>query len=154
VTLANSALVGGHVKLGDRSFIGGGAALHQWMRVGRLAIISGNEAISHDVPPFAAVRYRGLKGYNAIGCRRSGMSRQSIHAIRSAYRCIHSHRTVSSAVSEIRETVPLLPEIAELLDFIESTHRGILHSVRTRHSVTHLYVGDVESVAANEDESI
>jgi hypothetical protein len=82
------------------------------------------------------------------------MSRQSIHALRSAYHTIHSHRTLPAAIHEIKESIPLLPEIVELLEFISSTHRGIIHSVRTRHSVTHLYAGDEESVAVNEEESI
>ncbi len=105
--------------------------VHQFVRIGRLAIISGNEAITHDVPPFsAAARYRGLKGYNAVGCKRAGMSRETIHAVRSAFYCLHMNRTVPAAMAAIRKSVPILPEIKELIDFLISTKRGVLGSVK------------------------
>jgi UDP-N-acetylglucosamine acyltransferase len=132
IILANTSLLGGHVIVGDRVFVGGGATVHQFVRIGRLSIISGNEALTHDVPPFAAMRYRGLKGYNAIGCKRSGMSTSAITAIRSAFRRIHKNRTVPAAVESIRREVPQLPEIREILDFLTSTKRGILPSLRFR----------------------
>jgi UDP-N-acetylglucosamine acyltransferase len=132
VILANAALLGGHAHLGSRVFIGGGATIHQFVQIGRLAIIGGNEVVTHDVPPFSAVRYRGLKGYNAIGCKRSGMSRESIDAIRKAFRCIHTHRTVPAAIAAIQQTVPQLPEVREILAFVASTRRGVLPSVRFR----------------------
>jgi UDP-N-acetylglucosamine acyltransferase len=130
VVLANGTMLGGHCVVGSRVFIGGGAAIHQFVRLGRLVIIGGNEAITHDVPPFAAARYRGLKGYNAIGCKRAGMSRETIHAVRAAFYCLHRNRTLPRAVAAIRKNVPMLPEIKELLDFIGSTKRGVLASVK------------------------
>jgi len=130
VMLANAALLGGHCQIGERVFIGGGATLHQFVRVGRLVMVAGNEALSHDIPPFAAARYRGLKGYNAIGCKRAGFPRETLHAIRTAYHCLHTHRALPAAIAAIRAKVPLLPEIQELLDFFASTHRGILPSVK------------------------
>jgi UDP-N-acetylglucosamine acyltransferase len=132
VMMANAALLGGHVQIGKNVFIGGGATLHQFIRVGRLAIIAGNESPSHDIPPFAAMRYLGLKGYNAIGCKRAGLTRETLYAIRTAYHCIHTNRTLPAAVAQIRERVPLVPEIQELLDFLASTRRGILPSVKAR----------------------
>jgi UDP-N-acetylglucosamine acyltransferase len=130
VILANAVLLAGHVTVGDNAFISGGTGLHQFVRVGRLAILSGNEAITHDVPPFAAARYGGLKGYNAIGCKRAGISRAGIAAIRKAYHCYHTHRTLPAAVRAIREACPDLPEIREILDFIAATKRGIERSTR------------------------
>jgi UDP-N-acetylglucosamine acyltransferase len=132
VILANTAMLGGHVVVGPKAFLGGGAAMHQFTRVGRLAIIAGNEALSHDVPPFSAVRFLGLKGYNAIGCKRSGMPVESIHAVRQAFHCFHRHRTMPAVVEAIRKIVPQVPEVKELLDFIASTKRGILRSVNSR----------------------
>jgi UDP-N-acetylglucosamine acyltransferase len=130
VMLANAALVGGHVQIGDKVFVGGGSMLHQFVRVGRLAILAGNEASSHDIPPFGAMRYRGLKGYNAIGCKRAGFPRQTLHAIRTAYHCLHANRTLPDAIAEIRDKVPMVPEVVELLDFLTSSRRGILPSVK------------------------
>jgi UDP-N-acetylglucosamine acyltransferase len=132
VILANCALMGGHCQVGEWAFLGGGCTLHQFVRVGRLAIIAGNEATSQDIPPFASARYGGLKGYNARGCQRAGMSRETIHAIRSAYYCLHQNRTMSAAIEEIRATIPQLPEIVELIDFILTSKRGILPTRSSR----------------------
>lgn len=129
VIAANSALLGGHCQISRNAFLGGGCTLHQFVRVGRLAIIGGNEAVSQDVPPFSAMRYGGLKAYNAIGCKRAGMSRDTIHGIRCAFTCLHRHRVVSAAVEEMREIEPKIPEIAELIDFITSSKRGIVPSL-------------------------
>jgi UDP-N-acetylglucosamine acyltransferase len=145
VILANAVLLGGHVQLGTKAFIGGGATIHQFVRIGRLAIIAGNEAFSHDVPPFAAVRYRGLKGYNAIGCKRSGMPRESISAIRKAFRCLHTHRMLPSALAAIREIRPQVPEVIELLEFLESSHRGVIPSVSFRAGVTESMTSSADS---------
>jgi UDP-N-acetylglucosamine acyltransferase len=130
VMMANGATLGGHCVVGTRAFLAGGTMIHQFVRIGRLAIVSGNEAISHDAPPFSAVRYRGLKGYNAVGCKRAGMSRETIHAVRAAFYCLHMNRTLPGAMAAIRKSVPLLPEIQELLDFLASSKRGVLGSVK------------------------
>ena len=135
VVVANGVLLGGHCQIGDRCFIGGGAALHQHVRVGRLAVIGGNELITQEVPPFAAVLYGGLKGYNAVGCRRSGMSRPAIHAIRSAFRFLHLHRLTETAINEIRQIDPGTPELNELIDFLTTAKRGIVPSVGGRRTV-------------------
>jgi len=132
VIIANGALLAGHCIIGDRVFIGGATAIHQFSRVGRLAIIAGMEPISRDVPPFAAVRYGGLKAYNMVGCRRAGISQQAIHAIRSAYYAVHHHRTISKIVDSIRQNVPLTPEVLELISFLTTTKRGIHPSVHFR----------------------
>ncbi|MGD1277381.1 MAG: acyl-ACP--UDP-N-acetylglucosamine O-acyltransferase [Tepidisphaeraceae bacterium] len=133
VILANGVLLGGHVTVGNRTFLGGGATVHQFVRLGRLAIIAGNEAISHDVPPFAAARYRGLKGYNAVGCKRAGMSRESIASIRAGYRCLHTIRTLPLVIAAMRK-LPHTPELQELIDFVMTPNRGILPSVHFLHT--------------------
>jgi UDP-N-acetylglucosamine acyltransferase len=128
VVMANDALLAGHCQVGNRAFLGGGFTLHQFCRIGRLAMVAGNEALSQDVPPFAAVRYRALRGYNAVGCRRAGFSAQTSSAIRRAYQCLRKNRIMSAAVEAIKESVPDLPEVRELLQFIAVSRRGIAPS--------------------------
>jgi UDP-N-acetylglucosamine acyltransferase len=130
VTLANCVLVGGHCRIGDGVFLGGGCGIHQFVRIGRLAIVAGNEGITRDVPPFAAVRYGGLKGYNAIGCKRAGMSRPSIHAIRGAFRALHAHRTTPAALDAIAGQWGDVAEVRELLEFARAKGRGLQPSYR------------------------
>jgi UDP-N-acetylglucosamine acyltransferase len=131
VILANGVMLGGHVTMGDRAFIGGGTAIHQFVQVGRLVVMTGNEAISRDVPPFAAVKYGGLKGYNAVGCRRAGVPQASIHALRRVFKLLLETDTTPAAVSAIRAGGDAnISEVVELLTFIASAKRGIQPSVR------------------------
>ncbi|HSV16509.1 MAG TPA: acyl-ACP--UDP-N-acetylglucosamine O-acyltransferase [Tepidisphaeraceae bacterium] len=139
VTMANAVLLGGHVTVGERVFFGGGSGVHQFCRIGRLTVVAGIEQITRDVPPFAAVRYGGLKAYNAIGCRRFGLDRESIQAIRGAYRCLHSNRTIPDAIAAIRATVPDVPVAAEIIAFATAKGRGLQPSV---HFLNRLAAGD------------
>lgn len=129
VIISSAAMLAGHCVVGDRVFMGGGTLIHQFCRIGRLAILAGNEGISRDVPPFSAVRYGGLKAYNAIGCRRAGLTQSAIHAIRAAFYCLHHNRNMANGIKAIRDTVPMVPEIVEMLEFIAATKRGIHPSV-------------------------
>ncbi len=133
VILANGVLLGGHVTVGPRAFLGGNCAIHQFGRVGRLAVIGGLEAVTRDVPPFAAFRYASLKGYNAIGCKRSGMSRESIHGVRRAYAAMGKHRTMPAAVAAMRD-YESIAEVKEIIDFIATSKRGITPSNKNRES--------------------
>jgi UDP-N-acetylglucosamine acyltransferase len=125
VIMADAALLAGHCHVGRGAFLGGGCTVHQFVHIGRLAIIAGNEQLSHDVPPFGAVRYGRLKGYNAIGCKRSGMDRAAITALRKCFNALRQNRTVPAAVADVRANVEQLPEVKEFLDFISSARRGI-----------------------------
>ncbi len=128
IIAANGVMMGGHCTIGDRAFLAGGCALHQFVQVGRLAIIAGNETSTHDVPPFGALRYGALKAYNAVGCKRAGMDRKTIHAIRAAYRCLHGNRLVPAAVQAMRDLKSDVPEVQEIIDFIAGSQRGIVPS--------------------------
>ena len=128
VVMADAALLGGHCHIGQRAFLGGGCTVHQFVRVGRLSIIAGNEAISQDLPPYGAVRYGRLKGYNAVGCRRAGIDRAAIHAIRGCYQRLGAHRTTAAALAAIRAELPDLPEVREIVHAIQTARRGILPS--------------------------
>jgi len=130
VTMANGALLGGHCTIGPRAFLGGACGLHQFGRIGRLAMVAGNESIGRDVPPFAAMYHGGLKGYNAVGCRRAGMSREAITAVRKTYHCYHTNRTMSGVLAAIADAGIDTPEVLEILEFFKSTRRGIQPSVR------------------------
>lgn len=130
VIMANAALLAGHCQVGQRAFLGGGCTIHQFVRIGRVAMISGNEPVSRDVPPFAAMIYGGLKGYNAVGCRRAGLSHAAVSSIRSAYQCIHTYRTRNTTVAAMRDIEPMTGEICEILEFYARSKRGIQPSVQ------------------------
>ena len=69
VILANGALLAGHVEVADRVFISGNCLVHQFVRVGTLALMQGGSAISRDLPPYTVARGdNGICGLNTIGC--------------------------------------------------------------------------------------
>ena len=103
-------------------------------RVGRLAIVGGNERVNQEVPPFAAVSERGLLGYNAIGCKRRYEPR--IDSCRPQLVPRHPSAPARQHVlEEIEAKIERTVEILELLDFIRHAKRGIVPSVGGRRMV-------------------
>ena len=78
VIMANGSLLGGHVTIGDRCFLSGNATAHQFVRVGRLAMLAGNSRARRDVPPFTTLNHdTRIDGINAVGMKRAGISREA-----------------------------------------------------------------------------
>lgn len=124
---ANCALLGGHVETGDRVFLSGNSAIHQFCRVGRLAFLSGASASSKDIPPFWVMQdVNRVCGVNVIGMRRAGVPTNEIQAVRRAFRSIYIERlTISAAVMRMEAEMGSIPAVRELIDFIRSSKRGI-----------------------------
>jgi UDP-N-acetylglucosamine acyltransferase len=99
--IANHALLGGYVEVGERVFIGGGSVFHQFVRVGRGAIVQGLSAFSKDVPPFtlAAERNR-VFGLNVVGLRRAGFSAAERAELKAAFKLLYaSGMNISQALA-------------------------------------------------------
>ena len=124
---ANCALLGGHVETGDRVFLSGNSAVHQFCRVGRLAFLSGSSASSKDIPPFWVMQdVNRVCGVNVIGMRRAGVPTNEIQAVRRAFRFIYIERvTISAALMRMEAELGSIPAVRELIDFIRSSKRGI-----------------------------
>jgi UDP-N-acetylglucosamine acyltransferase len=91
VTFANNAVLGGHVSVGDFTFIGGNAAVHQYVRIGEGAMIGGLSGASGDVIPFGFAsggQIADLVGLNVVGLKRRGSTRAQLHILRRAYRSL------------------------------------------------------------------
>jgi UDP-N-acetylglucosamine acyltransferase len=90
VILANNAVLGGHVTLGNKVVLGGAAAIHQFVRIGESAMVSGVSGVGADIIPFGfAIGQRAvLDGLNVVGMRRRGFSRADIHRLRGAYHAL------------------------------------------------------------------
>jgi UDP-N-acetylglucosamine acyltransferase len=126
VTLANAVQLAGHVTVGERAFVGGGTVVHQFVRIGRLAMIGGGEAVSKDVLPFGAVFRGGHKGYNAVGCRRAQLDPEALRGIRAAFHEFHTQVSPIKAAQNLRSNgVAPIPQVREVIEFIESSRRGI-----------------------------
>ncbi len=90
VTLINLTMLAGHVELQDRVTIGGSAGIHQFVRIGELAMVRGNSSVVMDVPPFALTNKDGrIVGVNRVGLKRSGFGQVELDEIRESYRTLY-----------------------------------------------------------------
>jgi len=130
VILANGALLAGHVEVGDRVFISGNCLVHQFVRVGTLAIMQGGSAISRDLPPYTVARWgNGMCGLNAIGLRRAGLSAAERLELKTLYhKLFRTEENLSAAVDQARQEFTGAPARV-LLDFVASAKRGVCRDV-------------------------
>jgi UDP-N-acetylglucosamine acyltransferase len=123
VILVNNATLGGHVVMEDYSILGGLSAVHQFVRVGRHAMIGGMSGVERDVIPYGQVmgdRAR-LSGLNIIGLQRRGYSRDDIQGLRNAYNCLFGDTgTLSERVDEVAKKFGGIGPVDDLVAFIRA----------------------------------
>jgi len=124
---ANNAMLAGHVTVGDRAYLSGAAAVHQFCRIGSLAMVGGQSHVNKDVPPYVTVD--GLSSYvvglNQIGLRRAGYSSEDIRRLKEAYRVIYrSSLTWNEILGRLKEEFSEAPA-AQFYQFLSTTTRGI-----------------------------
>lgn len=129
VIMANGALLGGHVIVQDRAFISGNCLVHQFVRVGTLALMQGGSAISKDLPPFTISRGdNSICGLNIVGLRRAGVGSEERLELRRLYHFLfRSGRNVRVAAKEARTNFSSR-HASLLLQFIADSKRGVLVS--------------------------
>ncbi len=128
VIMANLASLSGYCVVEDQAFISGMVGLHQFTRIGRLAILSALSAVNKDVPPFfmAGGRPARAQGLNAVGLRRAGIPPAVREEIKQAFKLLYrSGFSVSHAI-EIIEKELHSPEAKYLVSFIRAAKRGIV----------------------------
>jgi UDP-N-acetylglucosamine acyltransferase len=125
--IASCALVAGYVEVEDQAFISGGVVVHQFSKIGRLAMIGGNTRVNLDVPPFFL--YSGFnveaKGLNMVGLKRAGFSLAQVGRLKKAYQLLYrSGLLLEQALERIGREVPD-KNTAHLVAFIRRSERGI-----------------------------
>jgi UDP-N-acetylglucosamine acyltransferase len=125
--LANGALLGGHCIVQDGAYLSGNCAIHQFVRVGRLALLSGVSATTKDIPPFIIMqRINCVVGVNVVGMRRAGIASSAIDAVRRAYHLLYREvLLLPQALTRIEEELSGVSEVAEMVGFIRESTRGI-----------------------------
>src|SRR6187399_2332179 len=126
VVFSNNGTLAGHVQVGDHAVMGGLTAVHQFCRLGRYAITGGCSKIVQDVPPFmiADGNPAKVRGINVIGLERSGFKPETVKMIKEAFRLIYrSKYNTRQAIEAIRSELPSIPEINQIVEFIQQTER-------------------------------
>jgi len=128
VVMSSGAMLAGHVEVADFVIFGGMAGVHQFVRIGRNAFISGGSMVGMDVPPFCtASGYRAeLAGLNTVGLQRHKFTEEQIRNVKKAYRTLFRMKLgLREAITRVRAEIPDDPNVAHLLEFIEGSQRGV-----------------------------
>jgi UDP-N-acetylglucosamine acyltransferase len=126
--ISNLTTMAGHVTVEDHARISGVIPIHQFVRIGTHSIVGGGSRVPKDILPYikAAGNPLRVSGLNTIGLQRAGFEQETVKILHEAYRLIYrSNLNVSQAVERIKSEVRPIPEIKHLLEFIETSDRGI-----------------------------
>jgi len=126
--ISNAVNMGGHVTIEDYAAISGLTAIHQFVRIGCYSYTGGGSRVPMDIVPY--IRVAGnppvVNGLNTIGLQRHGFPSETIRVLKEAYKLIfRSNLNVSQALERIKTDLPRIPEIKHLIEFIETSERGI-----------------------------
>jgi UDP-N-acetylglucosamine acyltransferase len=125
--ICSCALVAGYVEVEDSAFISGGVVIHQYSKIGKLAMIGGNTRVNSDVPPFMLCSdfNAAVKGLNVVGLKRAGFRHSDIMPLKKAYQILFRSRLkLEEALQRIEADCPT-ENTTHLVEFIRRSERGI-----------------------------
>jgi UDP-N-acetylglucosamine acyltransferase len=132
VILANCATLAGHLTIEDQVIVGGMTPIHQFVRVGKMAILGGGSKIVKDIPPFSKVAGNPSRiyGLNTIGLQRKGYSKEERAKLKKAYKIIFRSKLMTvKAIDKIAaESYFESPSVKHMVDFIAGSTRGVIRN--------------------------
>ena len=122
IVLANNVQVGGHVVIQDNAIVGGSCAIHQFSRIGKLAMVGGMTGVLSDVIPFGLSlgNRNNLVGLNLIGLRRAKISNDDIKILQNSYDVIFSNQNFRSNIDSLNADLKDNKYVKIIIDFINS----------------------------------
>jgi len=128
VTVANATQLGGYVEVGAQAFIGGATGVHQFVRIGKLAMVGAHSYLTQDIPPFllgSGHPFR-VSGINRVGLERAGILPDRRRLISRLFHLLYRDpRPFTQAIADLSQTERSQPEVAQFLEFINSSKRGV-----------------------------
>jgi len=129
VILANAANLAGYVLVEDGAVVSGLVPVHQFVRIGCYSIIGGGYRVPKDIVPYALAGGYPIKiyGLNIVGLRRNNFPPEVRHTLKDAYHYLfRSNLNTSQALARIKGELPPLQEVNHLVEFVETSERGIV----------------------------
>lgn len=128
IIIGNSTKLAGEVVIDDNAIISATVLCHQFCKIGGYVMIQGGCRFSQDIPPFIIAGKEPTKycGLNLIGLRRRGFSNELIDLIHNAYRLLYSKGILAEGILEIKKNLQITKEIQYIIDFVETSKRGII----------------------------
>ena len=125
IVLANNVQVGGHVTIEDKAIIGGSCAIHQFSRIGKLAMVGGMTGVLSDVIPFGLSlgNRNNLIGLNLVGLRRAKIANDDIKLLQLFYDLVFKNRSTRSNIDSIEKDLKGNKYVKIIIDFINSDKR-------------------------------
>jgi UDP-N-acetylglucosamine acyltransferase len=129
---ANNSMLGGHVTVDDQAYVSGGVAVHQFCRIGRLAMVGGMARVVQDVAPYVMIDgvSKYVCGLNSVGLRRRGYSFSDVAQLKAAYRLIFRSRSTWTEILETLKRDFSTGPAALLHDFLAASKRGVVRERR------------------------
>ena len=126
--IGNSTKFAGEVVVDDHAIISAAVLCHQFCRIAGYVMIQGGCRFSQDIPPYIIagkdpIRFAGI---NLVGLRRRGFDNELIDLIHNAYRLLYSKGIMAEGIEEIKRNLRITKEIQYIIDFVESSQRGII----------------------------
>lgn len=129
VIMGNNAMLAGHIIVEDHAIISGLTGVHQFVRIGKNAMIGGMSRVTHDIPPYtigAGIPFK-FGGLNIIGLKRHGFPLKVRLELGKAFKLLYrSKLNFNEALARTEQEVELLPEIKHWLQFCRESKRGLM----------------------------
>ena len=128
VVMSNGSTLAGHVIVHDHAILGGLTGVHQFCRIGRMAMLGGYSKVVQDIPPFmiADGNPAATRTVNKVGLTRNGVSEETQAALRQAYKIIFREGlTVAKAIETMEKDLQQVLEVKELIEFVRTSERGL-----------------------------
>jgi UDP-N-acetylglucosamine acyltransferase len=135
IVVCNYCSLAGYVEVEDGAFLSGGVVVHQFSKIGRLAMIGGNTRVNLDIPPYTLISdfNATARGLNLVGLRRAGLGKETIRGLKLAYRILYrAQLPLEEALLRIEREIPT-EEARRLVAFIRGSKRGICRDSRSKH---------------------
>jgi len=144
ITIGPSTSLGGYAAIEDNAFLSAGVGVHQFSKVGQLCMVAANTRVAQDVPPYFLVSEFdcAAHGLNLVGLRRAGASRETVAALKQAYRLLYRSGLPRKEALQRIEALAT-PEALHLVEFIRSSKRGICRD--------HRYLNGASSASTSEE---
>ncbi len=133
VVVASCALIAGYVEIQSEAFISGGVVVHQYSKIGRLAMVGGNTRVNSDLPPYFLYSDFNVaaKGLNLVGMKRAAFSGETIRAIKSAYQLLYCSGLKQEDALTQMEQLPS-DHVRHIVEFVRASKRGICGASRRK----------------------
>lgn len=129
VVFTNGAMAAGHTVIGDRAILGAMVGIHQFARVGKLAMVGAGAMVSHDAPPFSMVQgdRARLVAVNLVGLQRNGFSAEQKALVKRVFRLLFWRAgTLHQRLEFVRGSTLYREDVCrEIVEFVAASKRGV-----------------------------